>query len=133
MTKERWYPRIYSYSASSGYDDIFRDGVRTRDGKCVITGIVNLNGEDGYWGSFNSVHIFPLEENIGQHISDMNDVPYLLKMSSCQNGLLLSSSVQTSFDACLISVNPDVNILKAFRYISIDCSSTGWLQNYCVL
>ena len=52
MTKERWLPRIFSHSASSGYEGTFRDGVRIRDGKCVLTGMVNLGAEDGCWVGF---------------------------------------------------------------------------------
>ena len=123
MTKACWFPRIFSHSANSEYEDTFRDGVRARDGKCVLTGLVNLDGEDGYWGGFESAHVFPLEresiwlrENCGNYISDMGDVPDVSRINSCQNGLLLSASVHTSFDSCLISVNPDVSISKVFHY-----------------
>lgn len=123
MTKERWYPRVFSHNAISENEDTFRDGVRRRDGKCVLTSLVNLNGEDDYWGGFESAHVFPLErenlwskENCGVYINDMGDVPDIVKMNSCQNGLLLLSSVHTSFDSYLISVNPDVSTLEIFCY-----------------
>lgn len=63
MTKERWFSRIFSRSAKSEQDDNFRDGERARDGKCVLTSLVNLEAEDGYWGGFDSSHVLPLERN----------------------------------------------------------------------
>lgn len=108
MTKERWFPRIFSHSAKIEQEDTFRDGVRARGGKCILTGLVNLEAEDGYWGGFDSNHVFPLEreticlrENWGNHIRDMGDVPDVSKMNSCQNGLLLLASVHAGFDSCL--------------------------------
>lgn len=123
MTKERWFPRIFSHSANSGYEGTFRDGVRVRDGKCVLTGLINLDAEDDCWVSFEVAHVFPLEreniwlgENYGRCISDMGDAPDVSRMNSCQNGLLLSSSVHAAFDSYLISVNPDVSISKLLHY-----------------
>ena len=49
-------------------------------------------------------------------IWELGNVPDASKMKSCQNGLLLSASVHTSFDSCLISVNPDVSISEVFYY-----------------
>ena len=41
ITKERWFPHVYSHSANSEYKDTFQDGVHMRDGKCVLSGLVN--------------------------------------------------------------------------------------------
>ena len=46
----------------------------------------------------------------------MSNIPDIVKMNSCQNGLLLLSSVHTSFDSYLISVNPDVSTPEIFCY-----------------
>ncbi|KAK9320016.1 hypothetical protein V1517DRAFT_265191 [Lipomyces orientalis] len=43
---EAWFSRLISRTVS-GRDDAFRDGVRARDGKCVISGEVN---DGAVWG-----------------------------------------------------------------------------------
>ncbi|KAK9357170.1 hypothetical protein V1504DRAFT_479111 [Lipomyces starkeyi] len=40
VSDEAWYSLLISH-AVSGREDTFRDGVRARDGKCVISGEVN--------------------------------------------------------------------------------------------
>ncbi|KAK9250932.1 hypothetical protein V1507DRAFT_324602 [Lipomyces tetrasporus] len=59
LTDEPCITRILSRT-NTGRDEIFRARVRARDGKCVITGTVNINAPDGIWGGFEAAHIFPL-------------------------------------------------------------------------
>ena len=40
VTNEPWVHRIISHNVS-GRDSSFRDGIRARDGKCVVIGVVN--------------------------------------------------------------------------------------------
>jgi hypothetical protein len=104
-----------SHSAS-GRENSFREGLRERDGKCVISGIPNLNWELGVWDGFQGAHIFPLEmetiwikDNFGSYITDLNHTIGISKINSCQNGLLMQSNLHTLFDNYLFSVNPDVS------------------------
>ncbi|CCX12136.1 Similar to hypothetical protein CPC735_035660 [Coccidioides posadasii C735 delta SOWgp]; acc. no. XP_003071005 [Pyronema omphalodes CBS 100304] len=40
VSNEPWVHRLISHNLS-GREDAFRDGIRSRDGKCVISGLVN--------------------------------------------------------------------------------------------
>ncbi|KZF25242.1 hypothetical protein L228DRAFT_258695 [Xylona heveae TC161] len=128
LTDEPWIQRIFSRSVSSGgrEEDRFRLGLRARDGRCVLSGVVNLNAEMGDWSLFESAHVFPLEkeslwtrDDFGRWITDddddddddmdldMDHASNISKIHSCQNGLLLRRDLHTMFDSYLISVNPD--------------------------
>ena len=78
VNDEPWVHRLISH-AVSGREDAFLEGIRARDGKCVITGVVNRAAYLGDWTRFETAHIFPLEkENLwlewdfGQWITDMD-------------------------------------------------------------
>ena len=99
----------------SGRDDAFREGIRARDGKCVISGTIN-RAAPYRWARFEAAHIFPLEKeylwnqwNYGRWVTDMDDTVGLSKINSCQNGFLLRADVHQAFDQYLVSVNPDVS------------------------
>jgi len=107
--------RIQSFNVS-GREDAFRDGVRARDGRCVISGVVNRRAPLR-WTSFTAAHIFPLEKenlwiqwNYGRWITDMDGTIGVSKINSVQNGFLLREHVHSLFDQYLVSVNPDVSI-----------------------
>lgn len=115
LTNEPWVQRILSHSVS-GREDSFRDGLRVRDGKCVLSGFPNLNADIGDWSPFEGAHIFPLEKegiwityNLGRWITDLDYMNGVLKINSLQNGLLIRRDLHTMFDNYLISVNPDVS------------------------
>ncbi|KAI5799405.1 hypothetical protein FPQ18DRAFT_365613 [Pyronema domesticum] len=59
VSDEPWVHRITSHSVS-GREDAFRDGIRARDNKCVISGRVHRNPH--IWTSFEAAHVFPLEK-----------------------------------------------------------------------
>ncbi|KAK9236195.1 hypothetical protein V1525DRAFT_451450 [Lipomyces kononenkoae] len=93
----------------SGREDAFREGVRARDGKCVISDV---------WAGFQDAHSFPLEyeslwiqDNCSRWITNMDSAVESSKINSLQNGLLMSENLHTVFDQYLFSVNPDVEIL----------------------
>ena len=116
--------RIQPFNVS-GRDDAFREGIRARDGKCVISGVVNLRAPYR-WTSFEAARIFPLEkENLwiqwgySRWITDMDDTVGLSKINSCQNGFLLSRNVYGEFNQYLLSVNPDVS---HFVYYTCYCT-----------
>ena len=120
VSNEPWVHRLISRNVS-GREDAFRDGIRSRDGKCVISGLVNSRAYRGNWTLFEAAHIFPLEQeslwiqfNYGRWITDMDDTVGVSKINSLQNGFLLREDIHSLFDQYLISVNPDVSILSAF-------------------
>jgi hypothetical protein len=89
----------------------FRDTVRLRDRRCVITGKVYL--DDDNWRGFEASHIFPLayeqhwtDYNYGRWISIMPDKGGAI--NSVQNGLLLRGDIHTLFNFYDFSINPDV-------------------------
>jgi len=115
VNDEPWVHRLISYNVS-GREDTFREGIRGRDGRCVISGLVNRRAFIGDWSRFEAAHIFPLEkENLwiewgyGRWITDMDDTNGVSKINSCQNGFLLRADIHNDFDQYLWSVNPDVS------------------------
>jgi hypothetical protein len=115
VSNEAWLHRVISHSVS-GREDGFRDGIRARDGKCVVSGVVNTRSA-GNWTAFEAAHIFPLElENLwiefnyGRWVDDIDDDAGISKINSCQNGFLLQSTIHKAFDQYLLSVNPDVRM-----------------------
>ena len=112
--------RIITHSIS-GQEDTFRDGIRARDGKCVMSGMVNRRAPYNVWSSFEAAHIFPLasksywmEQNYGRWVKD--STPGVTKINSRQNGFLLRGDIHTEFDNYLVSVNPDVRVLIIFEH-----------------
>lgn len=106
--------RLITHSVS-GREDAFRQGIRARDGKCVISGMVNRRAPFNMWSGFEAAHIFPLEsesywieQNYGRWIQDVT--PGITKINSRQNGFLLRGDIRTDFDNYLVSVNPNVSV-----------------------
>lgn len=100
-------------NSESGREDSFRNGIRARDGRCVITGRINLLAPYR-WAGFEAAHIFPREKetlwrqfNYGRWITNMEGS----RINSTQNGLLMLGNLHTCFDQYLFSVNPDVSIV----------------------
>lgn len=92
----------------------FRDRVRRRDGRCVVTKTENLLAAVGSWTGFEAAHIFPLayeqdwnNQNFGRWIT----LPATQggTINSVQNGLLLQSNIHQLFDTYFFSINPDVS------------------------
>jgi len=107
VDNQPWVHRLIS----PGREDDFRNGIRARDGKCVISGTVNIAAPFDIWAGFEAAHIFPLEKeslwiqwNYGRWITD--DTTGVSKINSLQNGLLLDARVHQLFDQYLLSVNP---------------------------
>lgn len=113
VNDEPWVHRLITHS-ESGEEDAFRDGVRTRDGMCVISGVPVVNAEDDDWTGYHAAHIFPLSSDsctIGDSGHWITHIPGTSKINSPQNGLLLLSHIHEKFDQYIISVNPDVSSL----------------------
>ncbi|KAK9242596.1 hypothetical protein V1506DRAFT_568936 [Lipomyces tetrasporus] len=102
ITDEVCITRILS-RIITGRDDAFRSQVRERDGKCVITGLVNTQAYRYSWTGFQVTHIFPLSSEEYFAEADERDTG----INSCQNGLLMQSSIHALFDDFGFAVNPD--------------------------
>jgi HNH endonuclease len=92
----------------------FRDAVRHRDRRCLITR-EEAEDEQGHWWGYEAAHIFPLahqgywqEHNFDRWITIPPETGG--SISSIQNGLLLRSDLHQLFDVYNISINPDVCI-----------------------
>ncbi|KAF8416262.1 hypothetical protein EV426DRAFT_627516 [Tirmania nivea] len=90
----------------------FRDAVRQRDRRCVITGERVVSARNS-WTGFEATHIFPSayegywkEYNFGHWISIHPSTGG--SINSVQNGLLLDSTIHVLFDTYDVSINPDV-------------------------
>lgn len=126
VNNEPWVHRIITHSIS-GRDLAFRDGIRARDGRCVISGVVNARAPFDIWSGFEAAYIFPFESesywaerNYGRWIRDVT--PGVAKINSPQNGFLLRRDIHTDFDNYLVSVNPDVSLLALdLIFFSLSC------------
>ncbi|KAF8246557.1 hypothetical protein K440DRAFT_602229 [Wilcoxina mikolae CBS 423.85] len=126
---ELWIHRILSRNVS-GQENAFRDGIRARDNKCVILGIVNKRAVIDIWTGFEAAHIFPLEKeslwiefNYGRWVTDMDDTVGVPKINSCQNGFLFREDIRSLFNQYLLSVNLDDNykiIVFNVDYLGLD-------------
>ncbi|OAX84733.1 hypothetical protein ACJ72_00899 [Emergomyces africanus] len=105
----QWVARVRSHS-ESGRENSFRNGIRSRDGRCVITGLVNLLAPHR-WAGFEAAHIFPLEkETLWRQFDSRRWITNTEEgsgINSTQNGILMLGHLHTCFDQCMFSVNPD--------------------------
>ncbi|KAK9243184.1 HNH endonuclease-domain-containing protein [Lipomyces tetrasporus] len=113
ITDEPCITRILSRTIT-GRDDFFRAQVRERDGKCVITGVVNTEAPRNMWVGFEAAHIFPVssesywvENGFSRWITNRKRRKSDTRINSCQNGLLMQSNIHQNFDSFSFSINPD--------------------------
>lgn len=96
MNDQPWVYCIKSHNVS-GNDERFATEIRARDGRCVISGVVNRAAYRRQWAGSEAAHIFPLEmedpvwiqENFGRWITDMDDTNGS-KINSIQDGMCFS-------------------------------------------
>ncbi|PUU73776.1 HNH endonuclease-domain-containing protein [Tuber borchii] len=110
-------PLLRALSLHSGPRiEAFRDAVRERDRRCVISGMRVLRPDLGRWTCFEVAHIFPLAYE--DHWNKSNYSRWITippanesdgTIHSVQNGILLSANMHALFDAYHISINPDDN------------------------
>ena len=108
--------RTISSSQTGTRVQAFRDAIRLRDSRCVMTGVVAPGARYNHWRSFEAAHIFPLaheghwrNNNFARWISIHPTVGG--SINSVQNRILLRSNIHDLFDSYEVSVNPDVCIL----------------------
>lgn len=126
MNDEIYLTRTISLSTGTRLQS-FRDSVRARDGKCMITGKAVLGAYRDHWKGFEAAHVFPLahqghwvSENFGRWIT----IPAANgeTINSVQNGLLLRADIHRLFDNYDISINPDVCLPSFPEVMAVDCS-----------
>ncbi|KAF8454787.1 HNH endonuclease-domain-containing protein [Terfezia claveryi] len=115
VNNEPCVQRLISHNVS-GRGGAFTTEIRARDGRCVISGLVNKGAYRGDWSRCEAAHIFPLnaesvwdERGYWRCIMDMDGTNGVSKPNSLQNGFLLRRDIHTMFEQYLISVNPDDN------------------------
>lgn len=115
VNDEPWLVRA-SFRLPETSNTEFRDAVRKRDCRCVVTGQRTLYAEygdqDWVWFACDAVHIFPLahEQHWIDHAYDgWVTIPGSAgSIDSVQNGVLLESSIRDLFQSYIVSINPDV-------------------------
>ncbi|MCJ1243591.1 hypothetical protein MMC30_000788 [Trapelia coarctata] len=113
INNEPWLVRTVSMASGTRVAP-FRDAIRERDRRCVVTGEVALNAEDDDWTTFEAAHIFPLAYQ--QHWMDNGYDRWITvqathggPINSVQNGMLLTRDIHSLFDNYLFSIDPDDN------------------------
>ncbi|KAK9368502.1 HNH endonuclease-domain-containing protein [Lipomyces kononenkoae] len=114
VTDEPCILRVYSRTSTRKLET-FRSQVRARDGKCVITGVVNPQAQWDLWTGFQAAHVFPLSHGTLFRQSGLSE--FITNRTgeedsgtnSCQNGLLMQPTIHQLFDSFDISINADDN------------------------
>ncbi|KAK9358009.1 HNH endonuclease-domain-containing protein [Lipomyces starkeyi] len=137
VTDERCIARALSRSVSTGRNRKFREQVRKRDGKCVITGVANPVAFIDDWASFEAAHIFPLSHE--DHFRSLNYPRFVTHRSdetdtginSCQNGLLMRSSIHHLFGTVKFCIDPDDDYKITCFSIDVDGIDGRTLDPVC--
>lgn len=114
---ERFYPRMLSGMSSTATTESFRNQVRHRDRRCVITGQVNLAAQVEMWDGFKAAHIFrrALNDIFRDHgFSQLITYHRSDPINSPQNGLLLRSDIHELWDDYSLAVNPNNYRVQSF-------------------
>ena len=110
-------PLVRTISLATGTGvKAFRDAVRTRDDRCIISGtMVPRKNNISHYQYFDAAHVFPLayedhwkSHDFGRWITKQPETGGTI--NSVQNGLLLTGGVHHLFDVYSFSINPDVCI-----------------------
>lgn len=93
----------------------FRDAVRQRDQRCIITGQQIFARFDD-WVALKAAHVFPLAHQSHWNTHNYDrwitiPAPSGGSINSVQNGILMLSHIHILFDNYRISINPDVSFL----------------------
>ncbi|RWQ92055.1 HNH endonuclease-domain-containing protein [Paecilomyces variotii] len=118
VSNERYFPRTMSLESTASTER-FRDQVRHRDRRCVITHNRALDAPYDSWTGFQAAHIYPrsLSELFTVH-GFANKLTYDISedVNSPQNGILLRQDIHALWDSYEIAVNPNAGYrVHAFR------------------
>ena len=117
VNNEPWLVRTRSVGLFA-LEDSFRDALRERDHRCVITGLPAYHAKYGPWTGFTATPIFPLTHE--RHWVTHGDDKWITipgssgPITSVQNGMLLRSDISTLFESYILAINPDVSIISIF-------------------
>ncbi|PUU73717.1 hypothetical protein B9Z19DRAFT_1162160 [Tuber borchii] len=132
VNNEPWLFRVRAVGANAPPES-FRDAVRERDYRCVITG----EPAGGYydWTGYEPTFIFPLthEQHWVTHGYDKwITIPGSRgSITSVQNGMLLRSDIGTLFQNYILSINPDDDYkIVFFRRNNYGIASTHLNQTF---
>ncbi|KAJ5899437.1 hypothetical protein N7495_004181 [Penicillium taxi] len=113
LNDEPVFRRILSHNIT-GREDSFTEDIRSRDKKCVLSGLPCRNWHVGIWHGFEAAHIFPIgKETLWNHggynrwITNTATGRHRSSINSIQNGFLMDIHLHTSFDQFHVSANPD--------------------------
>ncbi|KAK2459286.1 hypothetical protein APHAL10511_008707 [Amanita phalloides] len=114
LTGERARPRQPTHSATPARQNHYRNRVRQRDGKCLVTGRTFAN-----WAPLKAAHIFPrahvdewLKKGFRSLITDSapeTTIGGYSEIDSVQNVIMLQSDLHEMWDDYEFGVNPDDN------------------------
>ena len=115
LNNEPWLVRTISLASGTRVMP-FRDAIRSRDRRCVISGKRAVGAYRDVWTGFEAAHIFPVAYE--GHWNDNGYSRWITiqpksggAINSVQNGILLNSAIHQLFDHYHLSINPDVCIL----------------------
>lgn len=130
VNNEPWLIRTTSHNTGTRFAE-FRDAIRLRDRRCIISGQKAVNG---FWTNFQAAHVFPLtykghwnQYDYGRWITTLpadGD-----SINSTQNGLSLRLDIHGLFDSYEISINPDVCTLFPINVVVSNHLGVGQLQD----
>ncbi|PKS12583.1 hypothetical protein jhhlp_000791 [Lomentospora prolificans] len=108
----------------------FRDTVRQRDRRCVITKIENPDAEFGEWWGYKAAHVFPLAHEsycIAHNFDRWITIRPAIggSINSVQNGILLMAHLHDRFNSYAFSIDPDDNYkIICFRQDQLGIAGT---------
>lgn len=126
-SNERFFIRTPSVS-STMQTTAFRDRIRKRDRRCVVTSQPSLGWRNDRWFPFDAAHIIPLAL---EHIFNSQGYSELITdnggINSPQNGILLRCDIHQLWDDYTISVNPHDGY-KVYAFLE-----NGWVYHGNIL
>ena len=117
VNNEPWLVRTRSVGPDAPPES-FRNAVRERDYRCVITGVHAIDAVWGDWTGYTATPIFPLTHE--QHWNTLGYDWWITipgsrgLITSVQNGMLLRSDLAILFESYILSINPDVSMASIF-------------------
>lgn len=125
-SSQRYFTRALSGTTGTRLQS-FKQQVRDRDGRCVVSKVRSLRPQYDHWIGFEAAHIVPLayaSEWQSRGFSNLVSLPPPHPrqgdtINSVQNGLLMQSSFRQLFDGYDFSILPEVQL-----HISMALSSS---------
>ncbi|KIH93862.1 hypothetical protein SPBR_06091 [Sporothrix brasiliensis 5110] len=121
VSQQQYFTRSLSIATGPRLES-FKQQVRARDGRCVVSKVPSPGPQLDIWVGFETAHIVPLAYNSEWNrrgFPDLVSIPpppprHNDTINSVQNGLLLQSSFHALFDSYNFSILPDDNYKIVF-------------------